>query len=237
AVSWTVTNAGTGAGRTADWTDAVIASVDGIAGNGDDIELAQFPHHAGLDAGSSYTQSQTILLPPSLEGRFHLFVRTDADNAVFENGSEGNNLRESGAPFDVVSRPFADLIVESVTAPASGASGQPLTVTWSVVNQGIGATDGADWVDRLDLAQDSSGANVVAHLADFTHNGVLAVGGSYSRAADVTLPNGLAGTFFVVVSTGGPFEFIHTDNNPAVSAAVAVTLSPAPDLNAIATAP
>src|SRR5262249_24614213 len=71
AVSWTVTNAGTGAGRTADWTDAVIASVDGLAGNGDDIELAQFPHHAGLDAGSSYTQSQTILLPPSLEGRFH----------------------------------------------------------------------------------------------------------------------------------------------------------------------
>ena len=48
----------------------------------------------------------------------------------------------------------------------------------------------------LDLAQ----GRVLATLGQFTHNGQLAVGGSYDRTADVVLPNGLTGTVFVVVT-------------------------------------
>jgi len=62
-VSWTVTNQGTGAGRTGSWTDQVVLSTDGILGNGDDRVIGEFVHNGALAQGASYTQNQRILLP------------------------------------------------------------------------------------------------------------------------------------------------------------------------------
>ena len=46
-----------------------------------------------------------------------------------------------------------------------------------------------------------------------------------------TLPNGLTGTYYVVVQTSGPYQFIDTGDNSAVSVIpVVVALTPPPDL-------
>src|SRR5678815_2890163 len=50
-VTWTVSNIGTGAGLTPTWFDSIVASSDAIAGNGDDILLAEYANPAGLTAG------------------------------------------------------------------------------------------------------------------------------------------------------------------------------------------
>src|SRR5439155_2586017 len=229
-VGWKVTNLGTGAGLTAAWTDQVIASPDGIAGNSDDVVLASFQHTGLLTVGQSYARSETFVLPPAFQGHNHLFVRTDTTGQVFENGLEANNAAEAPQFFDVMVAPYADLLVSALSAPAGGNSGQPLTVSWSVTNQGIGVTDRADWGDQIRLASDPDGKNIVADFGIFGHSGPLAVGDSYSRSADVAIPNGLSGTFYVVVTTGGPFEFIYTDNNRRISGPLTITLSPSPDL-------
>src|SRR5205823_1468291 len=64
----------------------------------------------------------------------------------------------------------------------------------------------------------------------FDHLGILAPGTSYTRTGDLPVPNGLSGTFYVQLRTAGPFEFIYTDNNAAVSGPVTIALSPSPDL-------
>ncbi len=51
-------------------------------------------------------------------------------------------------------------------------------------------------------------------IAEYSHTGLLAVSGDY----------------YLVATTGGVYEFIYTDNNRIVSDAVAVTLTPPPDL-------
>src|SRR5439155_10281881 len=129
--------------------------------------------------------------------------------------------------FDVLIAPYADLVLSDLTTPLTGSSGQPLTISSVVANQGIGVTDRAEWGDQIQLASDPDGKNIAAGFGDFVHSGPLAVCDSYSRSADVILPNGLSGIFYVVVTTGGPFEFIYTDNNRSVSPAVnvAITLS------------
>ncbi len=48
--------------------------------------------------------------------------------------------------------------------------------------------------------------------------------------ASVRLPDGISGTYYVVVQTGGPFEFLYTNNNVKVSGAFNVQLTPPPDL-------
>ena len=44
------------------------------------------------------------------------------------------------------------------------------------------------------------------------------------------MPNGYSGPLYVVLRTGGPFEFIYTDNDVAISGPVPIALAPTPDL-------
>jgi subtilase family serine protease len=223
-IGWTVTNVGTGAGRTSDWVDSIIASR-----NGQETLLAEFPHSGAMQVGDSYSRSETIFLPPAFVGRYTLLVRADGRGAVFENGSEANNTGAAPNVFDVMPIPYADLQVTSLAVPATGRSGQALHVQWTVANLGIGPTDGASWGDIVTLAANADGSNAIAGYG-FDHIGVLAPGGSYVRAADLTVPNGVSGTYYVVVRTGGPFEFVHDDNNTAAAGPVTITLAPSPDL-------
>ncbi|MCB2004975.1 MAG: hypothetical protein KDH93_08170, partial [Rhodoferax sp.] len=228
-VSWTVTNVGNGAGVTHSWTDAIVASRDAIAGNGDDIVLARFAHDGALAESASYTRTETFYLPAAFEGRYTLFVRADADGQVFENGQEANNTASPEHVFDVMKIPYADLVIDSVT-PADGAhSGRPLEITWVVRNQGIGLTDIDSWSDRVYLSPNADGSGR-QFMGYFNHIGFLAPNGDYTRTGTIVLPNGISGTWYAMVETSGPFEFVYTTNNQRISDPFQVALSPAPDL-------
>ena len=64
----------------------------------------------------------------------------------------------------------------------------------------------------------------------FDHLGALAAGSAYDRAVDLQLPDGLTGSYYVFVSTGGPFEFVHTDDNRTLAGQTQISLAPSPDL-------
>ncbi len=240
-VSWTVTNQGTGAGVTADWTDAVIASADDILGNGDDVVLATFDHTGGLDAGDSYERSEEILLPPGFRGRYSLFVLPDSGDQVFENGFEANNAARFAEPFDVTPITFADLTVDGIAVASGAESGKDVAISWTVKNQGIGLTSTAQWNDHVYLSASPDGSSPLL-LGTFTHLGFLAAGDDYTRTANIHLPDGISGTYYLVVATSGsdnptasssPYEFVFTGNDATVSDPFTVGLSPAPDLKVI----
>ncbi|MEX2214849.1 MAG: Ig-like domain-containing protein [Phycisphaeraceae bacterium] len=210
----------------------MILSLDTIPGNFGDIVLGRFDNPQALAAGENYSQSRTFTLPTDLTGQFHVFVVTDEGQEVFENGLEANNIGEAAAIMDVMPIAFADLVVSNISVPATVGSGQTMTVLFTVTNQGIGLTSRQSWQDRLFLATDAAGTNRIAEL-QLDHIGPIAAGSNYVRGAQVVVPNGYSGDLFVVVQAaaqGGPFEFIHTDNNTSVSGAINVTLSPSPDL-------
>ncbi|MCB1964701.1 MAG: hypothetical protein KDI64_01260, partial [Candidatus Accumulibacter sp.] len=230
-ISWSVANVGSAATTVADWVDTIIISPDADPSHG--TVLKAFAHQGALATGAGYARSETFLLPAQFQTHSHLFVRTDAGDAVFENSLEADNFGEAANLFDVAPIPYADLAVSAVAAPASGASGQAIQVSWTVSNQSphaIGTTNSGFWADSVYLASDPAGKNVVAGLGSFDHLGALAVGGSYTHTVSASLPDGLSGTFYVVVRTTGPYEFIYTDNNSAVSGPLAVAFSAPPDL-------
>ncbi|MBL8533517.1 MAG: putative Ig domain-containing protein, partial [Betaproteobacteria bacterium] len=228
-VSWKVTNEGNGAGRTAQWTDAVVASADAVAGNGDDVVLARFTHDGALAVGASYTRTETFLLPARFQGRYTLFVRADSNGEVFENGREANNAAADAAPFDVMFIPYADLVIDAAAPAGTAYSGQSLDVQWTVRNAGIGLTDRSEWADRIYLSPNADGSQRI-FLGSFSHIGFLAPDGTYTRTGTVTLPDGIEGDYTIVVETGGPFEFVYTGNNTRVSGVFHVSLTPPPDL-------
>ena len=229
-IDWTVTNNGSGATTAGSWVDQVIASPSNNPNDSSAVTLQTFTHQGDLAVGQSYAQTQTFLLPPHFQGQYYLFVHTDAKGVVYQNGHLTDNYAEAPNLFDVTPTPYADLVVSSVSAPVATASGQTLTVNWTVANQGIGTTNTSTWSDSIGLATDPQGQNIVTTLGAFTHTGSLAPGGSYTRSGTVTIPNGTSGTYYVVVKSGsGVYEFIYT-NNTGVFGPISIALTPAPDL-------
>ena len=247
-ISWKVTNIGEGSGRANQWSDEVILTTNNAPGGADDIILGPYVHNGLLAPGGFYNQSATVTLPPAFSGHYHLFVKTDATDKVFEYARRANNVAAKAGFFDVMPVAYADLIVTSVTVPAPAFGGQPLTIQWSVTNQGIGTTSTGDWLDVVYLAQSPDGSNIVLNPATgkplkprYEHLGFLAVGGGYQRTAQFPVPDGLSGNLYVVVTTagggdnsidgsGGPFEFIYSANDTTISAAVPVSQPVTPDL-------
>ena len=228
-IGWTVTNIGTGAGITGDWTDKIILSTDNTIGNGDDIVIGEFSHSGALATGGNYSRSETIVLPAGFTGHYNLFVATDTGNAVFENGKKVNNTASTGHSVDIMPIPYADLTFTDVAAASEGASGQPLNVSWTIKNDGIGQTNLAQWSDVVYLTRNANGTDVVKSYT-FDHIGNLGAGSSYQRSTDIIIPQGLSGNLYVFVSTGGPFEFTHGNNNTSAIKPVHITLSESLDL-------
>ena len=108
-------------------------------------------------------------------------------------------------------------------------------MTWTVTNQGIGLTSVPSWDDDLALASDPAGTNIIEDYGLFNHLGPIGPGGNYVRTGQVTLPDGLNGTYYFVVTAAaknGPFEFIYGNgtDNITVSAPFTISLTPPPDL-------
>ncbi|MCR5864424.1 pre-peptidase C-terminal domain-containing protein [Aquincola sp. J276] len=233
-VSWSVRNHGTGAGLTDAWTDTVVLSTNTVFGDADDILLGSFRHEGGLAQGGVYSRTETMFAPPGRSGRFHVLVKTDAENQVFEHGGEADNTDSPAAPLDLMTRPYADLEMGGVSAQANAQSGGTVAVTWTVTNRGIGRTDTDRWTDEVVLTSDAAGQHIVKAMG-FQHIGVLEVGGHYTRTGVVSLPDTFSGTLYAFVRTSGPFELVYTDNNRAAAPQpVQVAQSLLPDLRVIA---
>src|SRR5262249_2134074 len=158
--------------------------------NGDDVTLGDFPHSGPLAKDGAYSESHTIVLPANLVGNFFVFVRTDATTRVTEQ-DESNN---SSAPASLaVTKPFADLVVEAVSAPDSALAGDRIALSWRVRNVGIAVTDASTWTDRVVLSSDETLDATDLELGQVAHAGSLAVNANYVSTANLLLPHGLAG--------------------------------------------
>ena len=132
--------------------------------------------------------------------------------------------------------PYADLVVSAVSADADrAAAASRCSCRWTVANQ-------SPQRHRHDQHR-----RVVRHRLAWRPTRPARTSSPASGASTTSAPwpsaaatrrtvqrhaarRPAAGTYYVVVKTGGPYEFIYTDNNTAVGGPVVVTLTPAPDL-------
>ncbi|NLX56992.1 MAG: S8 family serine peptidase [Planctomycetaceae bacterium] len=245
-VSWTVVNDETtpgAGGRTLQtgWYDTVYLS-DSPNGLVNAINMGSVWHSGALDAGESYDRSMNVAIPVNIEGPWYFYVATDSGNHVFEHIFESNNLEvrrdESEQPrvTNVTMTP-PDLEVDYVAAPTDALSSHPLTITYQVTNYGVAATPNSWWTDACYLSVDETLDTGDLHLGDLTHYGGLDIEGTYTRTATFTLPDGLAGDFYVLVKTDvsnvvfeGVTDSAGETNNVASSEAAVHVVSNPPDL-------
>ncbi len=252
-VTWTVENQGVDDTIVGQWIDRIYLSTDGTTTSG--LFLGSVVHSGVLNAGTSYTTSASVPVPFDLQGSAQLFVVTDEvvfpsesnpslpqagiGGFVFE--SDENNNVSSLFDFEV-NRVQPDLVITPSTVPATGEIGQPLTVEWTVENEG-GPTNTDFWTDDVYLSLDANLSSDDIYLGTVPRLGTLNNAGSYNAVLNTSLPTDLvAGDYFVLIQTDrnlprSPLdglvnrvaEGVGEVNNLAASA-ISISLGSVPDL-------
>jgi len=237
AVDWSVTNAGDAATNAALWIDRIYLSTDAALDAGDRF-IGERARSGKLGSLESYGASASLGIPATLSGPHHVIVVTDAGGSggsVYE-GDESNNVAASAATVDIQALPESNLTVTAVTAPSSGVSGQPFTVSWTVENLGPGDPLPANWSDSVYLSEDTVFDPSDLHLRAVPHGGGLAVGTSYPVSVSAIPPLGVAGTRFVFIVTdagGIVAEADEADNALRAAGAIELTLPDPGDLRVL----
>jgi hypothetical protein len=187
-VRYTVTNRGSGATQTNQWTDTLWLTRDKNRphpGQGD-ILLATLPHTGGLGVLSGYDVVTNVTIPYGLEsGTYYIMPWTDPYGVVLEdtlatninpddpNQIDNNNYK---AREITIIAPRPDLTVTNLTAPTTAIGGTEAEFAWTVVNAGNGITRPTTWVDRLYLSDNPDplafGATSMV-VGEVTHDGAM----------------------------------------------------------------
>lgn len=238
-LAWIVRNDGVGETPVSRrWFDGVFLSEDSIFSTGAgallEKQLAVFQNVSALKPGESYRRTAEVTLPESQSGWRYIFVVPDQGVTVIKETDEENN-RSKYARIPVVLTPPPDLQVTSVLSQTSAFSGLPLEVTWTVTNMGESPTRVGKWRDFIYLSDNLSfNPEQSFYLGNLAYqDGLLEAGSSYTQNKIVTLPEGIAGTFYLFVETDQPdyvYESPFERNNDGRSAPIEVTLKPPPDL-------
>jgi parallel beta-helix repeat protein len=222
-IQWEVENIGQGATLAPFWYDGVFLSKDTIYNEFVDLFIADFPQYGPIASGANYMEQQTITLPNGVSGDFYLLLASD-HSLVEENTKLTRDMDLSNnfvsAPIKISLTPSPDLQVTTIKTPTQGISGQPISISWTVGNEGVGPTEGGQWVDRIYLSTDFKVDKNDAILGTFNHSGNLGSTESYSETMEVILPIKASGNQIIIIKTDDNdvlYEHKTEDNNTITS--------------------
>lgn len=183
-----------------------------------------------LAPNASFASSFSYKLPADLpQGNYYLYVYANATKSVYEYPGQAQLARSNKFTVN-----WADLLVTAVTVPADGASGKPITLSYTVLNSGSGAVFNQYRKDYIYLGNNSS-FDASAKLIDSViyPSGSIPVNIAQSLQKQIVLPNGISGTryFFVRANADSAFREINFANNiNTTGTAINITATPAPNL-------
>lgn len=228
-VTWRVANLGTATTPTANWSDRVILSNNGLFGDADDLTLTTQPHSGPLHSTDTYTQVETAFLPVDLDaGTYYVFIATDVLDEVVEPAAETNNITRALGPTVVTLSDVPDLRVTAVAGPDAGVAGRPITIFWTDQNHGL--ADARAYHDQVFVSSNGQ-ANGAIPLDTFSWPSGLAANSETPRTETVTLPGNIHGPYYIVVVTdvdGEVYERTAEGNN--IGGAPTPTQVQSPDL-------
>ena len=188
---------------------------------------------ASLTAGSTRSVSATATVPISVPaGTFYIGAIADPDNGVPET-NETNNARVSGNTTAVSYT--ADLVMTAAAGPTSGATGQNVTFTGTLANQG-GAAISTPIKVGFYVSNDSNIATNDILIATTT---VASLGGNSSIPVSVTaaLRTSLtSGTYYIgaIADYDSQIPESVNNNNTMLGNTIAVTYGPDLVMTAVA---
>ena len=194
-VSWTVQNIGSVVAP-GDWYDAIFLGSSPIFKDSSDTLVDSFYQgdQSPLAAGASYTDNESITLPPATTGSEYLIFVTNYEGVEgslydsYDIQGETNYTNNTFAVPITVTAP--DLTITTATAPSSAILSSSIKVSWTVKNIGSVTAPG-DWYDAVYIGSSPTfNADNDTFVTDFSESkqSPLAAGSSYTDSESITLP-------------------------------------------------
>jgi len=202
-VEWTVKNIGRQQAYE-EWDDAVYLSKDTIWHPDTDLFVGTYIGKHVLDTAESYSTKRNIEIPEEISGAYFWIVVADYTHNGKVLTSSGDRIRANNytfSPVHIVQNTIPDLAITDLQAPAEGISGQPITIQYTVTNEGAGTTRPKRWTDKLYLSTDFTidGRDIL--LGSVERTDTLVSGAGYHVSKEVILPLIGSGNYIVLVKT------------------------------------
>lgn len=219
-----ITNVGDATTRKDKWSDAFYLSGDFTLNKSSARNLGSKGHVGVLQVGESYQVSATVNIPTSLSGYYVLFAETDAANAHVEKGKDNNQAKTAIYIEDGAASP-ADLTIRSFNVPARITAGEPLTLSYTILNQGAYNAEGT-LRDVLYLSRDNQWDENDEMVGVVTGHISLAPGNEVEREVTGRINNVTEGSYYLIVRTNSTRTITESDyDNNRFVASTPATLS------------
>ena len=161
-------------------------------------------------------------LPDHIYGTAYFYLVLDAQDDNYEHAGEDNNVFRSD-PVDVLLTPYPDLTPRDITVPDAISTGDSLSISYTILNQGPGTSHASRWTNRFYLSAYGGGITgqaieIGAH-ENLWYPGSIVLNPDESRTnrLQLMLPSSLdSGYYYLYVSVDDDndvFEYQYEDNN------------------------
>ncbi len=229
-LEWTVTNAGDSRTNGLSWVDRAYLSSDTGFDGGDKLIVTR-SRNGALESKARYTVAEEARSPFDVAGNFWVVVVTDASASIIES-DEGNNALSSAGTVGITPSSPANLVASAIGFAEPAVSGQPLDVSWTIHNAGLGSTSTSAWRDSVYLSRDQFlDRPGDLFLGAYDHDRFLDPDESRPVHRGFAVPlgtNGLYYLFVVADSNGRVYEAAREDDNIARSVDVVDIDTPRP---------
>ncbi len=234
-IQFRIANIGSGVVSGIPWNDAIYFSYDSIWSNSAQ-KLAELIRTTTLLPGADYMRNMQVTLPQGISGSIYLYAVTDPAFKTNDLDTTNNIVRLTSAGFEegdstvVFLSPSPDLVVSQVTCPTNAIGGQPLTIIYTVANNGNAGLIDRTWSDRLFLHDQSTPGGQILHTV--TRKRSLPVGGSYTDTILINLPLVNTGNYYLLLMTDASnMIYEHeAENNNYNSRLITIQAAPPSDL-------
>ncbi len=198
------------------------------------VNLVTKPHD-GLDAGESYTETLTAVLPATIGGgTYYIFIVTNSNHSIWEAdyGNNMTNISSLNSDYCYI-QPLSDLAVTEINVADTADSGKEFEISYTVQNQSSTVTYVNSWTDHIYLVEDGETdlQNAVL-LKEISVIDKVLGNKEYQKTVTVTIPNGISGTYRICVisDVNNRNNESNIENNQNDSADIYITRSPCADL-------
>jgi hypothetical protein len=183
------------------WKDRYYFSKDSVFNLTKVFTLAENSRTTALDTQATYDKTVYMTLPSSMaKGNYYYFIFTDADKQVYEHFNDSNNIIRTKKIF-IDGYPPVDLLVNCPSIKDTLWSGSNYTLAYSVTNKGQAKTAVGAWSDAAYLSTDSILNSGDVLIATININKALDKDSTYTISKAVTIPDGIAGDYYLLVKS------------------------------------
>lgn len=216
-ITATITNIGDDQTHKDKWTDIFYLSNEETLNIGHAVKLGSKTHVGKLAIGESYQLAAEVNIPSSIRGYYKLFVVTNGTSVLVENTRDNNQAELSVYVEDESDTP-ADLVISNVSAGARIMAGEPVTISYDIINQGAFVARGT-LRDVLYMSKDNTWDETDVMVGVATGEVNLEPGTAMTRSVTGRITNMPEGSYYLIVRTNSTHAIAETEyaNNQAVA--------------------